>query len=78
VATVRRGFSLAAKGFALPHLNDPYRIGGPDDTNTAVLPTQAMQMLIAGYDQIRPASHRASQHLIVIGIVFDHGRHGER
>ena len=48
---------------------------GGNDGDALVLTAQAMQMFVAGDDQIDPSGQGARENVVVVGIVLDHARH---
>lgn len=48
------------------------RLIGAEDANVFVLPAKAMQMFVAGDDQIGLSGHSAGDDVVVIRVVRDH------
>ena len=59
----------------LPAADQPDGLIWRNDGHALVLSSQGKQMFVPGDDQLGLASEGASEHMIIIGIVFNHAGH---
>ncbi len=57
------------------YVDYPDGLSWRNDGNALILPSQGKQMPVSGDDQLGFASEGASEHMIIIGIVFDDAGH---